>query len=81
MTPPDRDKKSAQNAGTFLALMGLVLVGGSLLLLVTAIMPDTMRGFFVIFLIFSGMLSFHYFTWGRWLERKSREQRQNTKDE
>ncbi len=75
MNQSDPNRKKAQDAGTFLALIGLLIAGGLLLLMVTAILPDAMRGFMITFLIISAMLCFHYFTWGRAMERSDRLKR------
>lgn len=77
MNESEREKQRARNSATYVALMGLLIVGGLLLLMVTAILPDAMRGFVVVFLIFSGMLSFHYFTWGRAMERTDRQKKKS----
>ena len=75
MNHPDPQRKKAQDAGTYLALLGMLIVGGLLLLMVAAILPDAIRGFIYAFLILSGMLCFHYFTWGRAMERRDRANR------
>lgn len=81
MNESDRQKKNNQNSATYLALVGLIVFGGLFLLLVTSILPDAIRGFVVVFLIFSGMLSFHYFTWGRAMERADRQKKRDTEQD
>ena len=79
MNESDRRKKSAQNSATYLALIGLAVACILLLLMATAVLPAAVWGITVVSLIFSGMLSFHYFTWGRSMERADRRKSEKDK--
>lgn len=64
-----KNREQAQDRGTWLALVVVIMCVGGFISLVSLIMPDFARllsviaGFF--FFVF-----FHYFTWGRWLTAK-----------
>ncbi|MBL8848623.1 MAG: hypothetical protein JNG89_03025 [Planctomycetaceae bacterium] len=60
--------ESRRNAGTCLALVGLLAVGGGLFALAVVILPDLLKAaLFFAFLL--GIVLFHYLTWGRLLSR------------
>lgn len=80
MNDSDRRKQAAQNSGTFIALAGLLLFGGLVLLMISSVLPAAIQGFVAVFLIISGMLCFHYFTWGRSMELSDRRKREADPD-
>jgi hypothetical protein len=61
---------SRANAGTLLALIGLLFAGGILLGVVALVLPPE---FFKLMLVLAAVfvlpLAFHYLTWGWWLSR------------
>ena len=59
------DSNSARNAGTMLALMGLIAVGFGLLLLVLIVLPLNAMWLIVVVFGFFFVGIFHYVTWGR----------------
>ena len=62
------DLEARRNAGTCLAMFGLLLVGAGLFALAVFIMPDLLKALlFGAFII--GFIVLHYLTWGRWLSR------------
>lgn len=60
--------EAKRNAGTCLALAGLLFVGAGLFALAVVIMPDLLWAVIVIGFV-AGMVLFHYVTWGRWMSR------------
>lgn len=62
------DMEAKRNAGTCLALAGLLFVGAGLFALAVFIMPDLLNAVVVIAIV-AGLVLFHYVTWGRWLSR------------
>ena len=60
--------ESRRNAGTCLAMAGLLAVGGGLFALAVVILPDLLLAtLFFAFLV--GFVLLHYLTWGRLLSR------------
>ncbi|MGH7201878.1 MAG: hypothetical protein ACREJB_14825 [Planctomycetaceae bacterium] len=59
----------AGNAGTLIALLGLLLIGGGLIALAALVIGGAVAGLFLVVfgLLFLGV--FHYVTWGWWLSR------------
>lgn len=80
MTPrlptKSRPPEPERNFGTYLALVFLVAVSLGLLSLVSLVLPQV-RGLILVIGGFCGMISLHYFTWGRWLSRIASEQRES----
>ncbi len=61
-----RSTNGQPNAGTLLALVGLMLVAGGLLALMAMVMPGLFGILLVIWaFLFFGL--FHYFVWGWWM--------------
>jgi len=71
MSDEERDSmslESKRNAGTCLALFGLLSIGAGFFALAVVIMPDLLKA--VIFgAVIVGFILLHYLTWGRWLSR------------
>jgi O-antigen/teichoic acid export membrane protein len=66
--PGPDDLEARRNAGTCLALFGLLAVGSGLFALAVVILPDLMYA--VAFgAVLVGFVLFHYLTWGHWLSR------------
>jgi len=62
------DLEARRNAGTCLAMFGLLSVGTGLFALAVVIMPDLLKAvLFGAFIV--GFIVLHYLTWGRWLSR------------
>lgn len=62
------DLEARRNAGTCLAMFGLLCVGGGLFALAVVILPDLLKAvLFGAFIV--GFIVLHYVTWGRWLSR------------
>ena len=63
-----KERERAQNAGTWIAILMCVVVGGGMLGLMALVMPDILLAVIV---VASGFLfiALHYFTWGQWLIR------------
>lgn len=65
----ERAAPSGGNAGTLLALIRLLFVGGGLLFLTALVLPQAL-GLFLVVLGFASIALLHYFVWGRWLSRQ-----------
>jgi hypothetical protein len=62
------DLEAKRNAGTCLALAGLLFIGAGLFGLAVVVLPDLLMA--VVFVsILGGFVLLHYLTWGRWLSR------------
>ena len=63
-----KQRDQARNAGTWIALVGVLFIVGAFIGLTSLIMPQifwltvVVAGFFF-------FIAFHYFTWGQWLIR------------
>ncbi|MBS0266488.1 MAG: hypothetical protein JSS02_31440 [Planctomycetes bacterium] len=64
--------KPSANSGTMIALFGVLLISGSLLGLMSLVLPQVAGVIIVVLVIFVLPISFHYFVWGRWLSRMKR---------
>ncbi|MFO1023456.1 MAG: hypothetical protein U0903_22595 [Planctomycetales bacterium] len=58
----------ARNLATMIALMGLLVAAGGLVLLVMLVLPGSIQVLAMGMVFMVGMGFLHYFTWGRWLE-------------
>jgi hypothetical protein len=66
--PSRHELEARRNAGTCLALVGLLAIAAGLFYLVVIIMPDLALA--VVFLaVLAGFVLFHYVTWGWLLSR------------
>jgi hypothetical protein len=66
MPPP---KKPQSNAGTAIALFGLLLISGAILGLMSLVLPQVAGVLLVVLLVFVMPIMFHYLVWGWWLSR------------
>jgi uncharacterized protein (DUF58 family) len=55
-------------AGTYIALLGLILVSLLLIGLAAMVAPHVL-GIFLVLGLFCGAVAFHYLAWGWWLPR------------
>lgn len=60
--------QTRRDAGTCLALAGLLCVGTGLFALAVVILPDLLYAVILLVVLF-GFVLLHYLTWGRWLSR------------
>ncbi|TWT57610.1 hypothetical protein KOR42_09720 [Thalassoglobus neptunius] len=70
-----RSGSPRRNGGTWVALIALLLIAGSLIGITSLIMPQILG----LVLVVAGFLFFivlHYFTWGQWLTRYLEENSQ-----
>lgn len=61
-----RDRETAQNRGTWIALVMVFAITIGFIALAAQVMPQIAG----LFIVVAGLFSFiclHYFTWGRWL--------------
>jgi Flp pilus assembly protein TadB len=73
--------RNQSNAGTAIALVGLVLVSAMILGLMALVLPELL-GVLVVILIFAVPAAFHYVVWGRWLSqmRDTESDEENVED-
>jgi hypothetical protein len=67
-TPPP-PKKPQSNAGTAIALFGLLLISGAILGLMSLVLPQVAGVLLVVLLVFVMPMVLHYLVWGWWLSR------------
>jgi uncharacterized membrane protein len=60
--------RSQSNAGTAIALLGLLLISAAILGLMALVLPQLL-GVLVVILIFAVPAVFHYLIWGWWLSQ------------
>jgi len=75
MTPPLPGHRSTRPASqrheaTWIALVFVIGIVSGLLALISMILPDIF-GVLLVLAAFGGFIALHYFTWGRWLIRKT----------
>jgi hypothetical protein len=63
------DLEARRNAGTCLAMFGLLAVGGGLFALAVVALPDLLKAI-IFFGVIVGFVLFHYLTWGWFLSRR-----------
>lgn len=66
--PPPEER----NAGTWLALIFMLAIGGGFLALVMMMLPFKMKIIILLMIGVPATFALHYFTWGRWLMRQQR---------
>ncbi|HTI49425.1 MAG TPA: hypothetical protein VL475_00685 [Planctomycetaceae bacterium] len=66
---PPAAKSGQSNAGTFIALFGLILMGGSLVGLTALVLPQFLGLVLVVGGLFVVPALFHYLVWGWWLSQ------------
>jgi hypothetical protein len=66
--PRNPSSESGRNAGTFLALIGLMAVAGALLALIAMVLPQVL-GLFSVLFGFAIFAALQYVVWGYWLSR------------
>lgn len=70
LRPQRPTQNSAQsNAATWIALFGLLLVGGALLGLTALVMPQFLGLIAVVGGLFVVPIAFHYLVWGWWMSQ------------
>lgn len=67
--PSRHQLEARRNAGTCLAMFGLLAVAGGLFALVVVVMPDLLMGV-VVLGVLVGVFLLHYVTWGWFLSRR-----------
>lgn len=70
--PPSRKPQS--NAGTAIALFGLLLASGAILGLMSLVLPQVAGVLLVVLLIFVVPMALHYLVWGWWLSQMKDEE-------
>ena len=60
--------RNQSNAGTAIALVGIVLLSAAMLGLISLVLP-MLLGVLVVILIFAVPAAFHYLIWGWWLSQ------------
>jgi len=69
MEPPRSPiSRNQSNAGTAIALAGMVLISAAMLGLMALVLPQLL-GVLVVILIFAVPAAFHYVIWGWWLSQ------------
>ncbi|MSR59596.1 MAG: hypothetical protein EXS05_18460 [Planctomycetaceae bacterium] len=68
-TRPARPRSQQSNAGTAIALFGLLFVGGALLGLTALVMPQFLGLILVVGGVFVLPAAFHYLVWGWWMSQ------------
>lgn len=72
---PNRSEPAAANAGTWIALFGLLVVAGALIGLMALVMPQFLGLVAVVGVLFVAPIALHYFVWGwriaRWKEERA----------
>ncbi|MFN7804431.1 MAG: hypothetical protein ACK5TO_10475 [Planctomycetaceae bacterium] len=68
MSPRDPSSESARNFGTALAMVMVAVIALGLFYLVATVFPS-IAGLLIVGLLFVLPALFHYFVWGRWMER------------
>lgn len=68
---PERTRPAAaqSNAATWIALFGLLLMGGALLGLTALVLPQFMGLVAVVGVLFVLPITFHYLVWGWWMSQ------------
>lgn len=69
MPPRPSSSRPQSNAGTAIALFGLLLVSGAILGLMSLVLPQVAGVLLVILLIFVFPMILHYLVWGWWLSQ------------
>jgi hypothetical protein len=67
---PAKQSESERNAGTFLALFGLVVIASSLLALMVMVLPQAI-GVVLVLGGFVIMAALQYMIWGYWLSNRA----------
>jgi len=65
----ERSKDSQENAGTMIALFGMLIIGGGLLGLMALVLPQFLGVIAVIGAFFIVPAVFHYLVWGWWMSQ------------
>lgn len=65
---PNRPNSNPSNAGTWIALFGLLLIAGALLGLAALVMPHLL-GLIAVVGGFVFLTAFHYLVWGWWMSQ------------
>jgi hypothetical protein len=68
MSPRDSSSESVRNFGTALAMVMVLVIALGLFYLVATVFPS-IAGLLIVGLLFVLPALFHYFVWGRWMER------------
>ena len=66
--PNSRTTRNQPNAGTAIALVGLILLSAAMLGLMALVLPQLL-GVVLVILIFAVPAAFHYLIWGWWLSQ------------
>jgi hypothetical protein len=76
--PPSRQPQS--NAGTAIALFGLLVISGAILALMALVLPQVAGVLAVVLLIFVMPMMLHYVVWGWWLSQVKEEDQEAEED-
>lgn len=79
MPPPLPPVNRGSNAGTFIAVLLLLMCAGGLFLLVMMVNPF-IAGLLVIPMVLGPLAVFQYLLWGRWLDRMKAEHEAHERD-
>jgi hypothetical protein len=72
--PPRPPSSDAANAGTWLALFGVIIVSLCLMGLIALVLGPFTFLIFVLVFLFLCATAGQYLLWGRWLSRRNREE-------
>ena len=75
-----RGRDGQQNGATLLALIGLMLIAGGLLALMTMVMPG-LSGILLVIWAFVFFGVFHYVVWGRWMTARRDGEEDDSEEE
>jgi Flp pilus assembly protein TadB len=64
-----RSSRPQSNAGTAIALFGLLLISGAILGLMSLVLPQVAGVLLVILLVFVLPMALHYLVWGWWMSQ------------
>lgn len=75
-----RSRAKESNAATWIALFGMLVLGGLLMGLTAMVMPNVLG---IVGLVFGAAIfgMIHYVTWGRWLSNRRQSARDEYTDE
>lgn len=74
-----RDDEGVRNAGTFIALFGVLLLAGALLFLMASVMP-AVAAFPIVIFCFALLLFVQYAVIGQWLPTESDDDESEDRD-
>jgi Flp pilus assembly protein TadB len=71
-------RKRQSNAGTAIALFGLIVISGAILALMSLVLPQVAGILLVVLVIFVIPMALHYLVWGWWLSQMKEPEEDET---